>query len=112
MPVSYEQIISNSSEVTFTYQGDTVTVWYCPGKIDDKAYSKIMSFAQSGVQNTDETLSSVNDLLASLIDKWDVYEDAKQTKMFPLVPEKLALLPVSLKIKALVEVATNVRPED
>lgn len=111
MPLSYEQLINNTVPVTFKYEGEDITVHYCPGKITDSVYAKIMNFARSGTETTEDTLKAVNEMLVSLLQKWDIYEDIKQTKMYPLDPVRLANLPVSLKLTALIEVANHVRPE-
>lgn len=109
MPLSYQQIISDSADVTFEYQGEPITFSYCPGKITDKVYSQLMHLVKS--ETTEESLSALNDFLVSLLLKWDIYEDEKQTKMFPIEAERLVDLPVPLKFTVLIEIGGDFRPE-
>ena len=111
MPVSFHQIINNSSEFTFTYDSDSVTIVYYPGRVTDRVYASFSELSTMDAKTIDHSLVSLNESLAYLIKSWDVYEDASNSVMFPIDAKRFADLPVPFKLRCLLEVMTDMRPE-
>lgn len=72
MPVTFDKIASGTATVSFTFKGDVITVVYYPNRLTKKLYAQMLD-------TNDE-----DQLLATLIKSWDIYEDAEMTVMFPV----------------------------
>lgn len=114
MPISLAQIIQNTAKVTFQVgdnPDDTLTVEYYPRHVTDKELLAILSFDSLGDEHTAEKLAGLNDMLASLIKDWDLYEDPEMTIKVPITAERFSRLYVDLRAKMISAIASNIRPE-
>lgn len=120
MPVTLSQIANNTASVTFTIKlqaedGTTaeeiVHVTYFPARITEKTYAQLHAMASITEETLGSGMASFNSVLASLIKSWDVYEDAAQTVMFPLVPDRLAELPIVFRTQVISAILADIRPE-
>ncbi|MGH2478199.1 MAG: hypothetical protein ACRDHW_00870 [Ktedonobacteraceae bacterium] len=106
MPVSLTKIAANVAVVTFFHGEDSVTVVYYPSRVTEKMYAELQSIGDDPAR-----LGAFNDCLCRLIKSWDVFEDDEQTIPFPLIPDRLAELPLVFRIQVLQEIMRDIRPE-
>ena len=120
MPVTLSQIANNTASVTFTIKleaedgttaEETVHVVYFPARITEKTFAQLQAMASMTEETIGSGMASFNSVLASLIKSWDVYEDAAQTVMFPLVPDRLAELPIVFRTQVISAILADIRPE-
>lgn len=111
MPVTLSKIANNTASVTFAYAGESVTVDYFPAKVTERTFAQIQSFAGLNMDTVAASFGSFNEVLASLIKSWDVYEDEDQLIMFPVTPDRLAELPIAFRLEVLQAILGDIRPE-
>lgn len=113
MPVSLAKIAANTATVKFLWGEDDVNIVYRPGLVTEKIFTTLNHLNEDGA--TDEEalagFGSLNDILARLIVSWDVYEDAEQSVMFPIVASRLAELPIMFRGRIIKEIVSDIRPE-
>lgn len=111
MPITLSKIASNTATVTLQIDEDTVHIVYCPAKITEKTIAQLQSFGNLDAETFQEGFSLFNDLLATLIKSWDVYEDDEQSIMFPIDIKRLPELPLIFRAQVLATILKDVRPE-
>jgi hypothetical protein len=111
MPLSYSKVQKDEAKVTVSAYGETLTLVYYPSRMTDEIFIKFASIG--GIQNIEEAtegLTNINGILSNVVKSWDFFEDDEQKVMWPLTPERLAQLEMSFKMKCLVAVMSDVRP--
>jgi len=99
MPVTFNQIASNTASVTIPIENvGPVTIVYYPNKMTDKYVADL----QAG--NVDD-----NTLLIDLIKSWDIYEDEDFTVMWPL--ERMDEFGYAFKVQVAMAIVNDLRPE-
>src|SRR6266568_3439945 len=99
MPVTFNQIASNTASVTIPIENlGSVTIVYYPNKMTDKYVADL----QAG--NIDD-----NTLLIDLIKSWDIYEDDDMTVMWPL--SRIDEFGYSFKVDVAMAIVEDQRPE-
>jgi hypothetical protein len=112
MPVSMSQLLTNTATVSFEYSGFSIAVTYLPAEITEEVFANLQVFMS--MNNYTEVMSgfkSLNDIIALLVKSWDLYEDDAQTEMVSLTAERLAKLPVALRVQCLFAIMRDFRPE-
>ena len=110
MPLSLENIASNTASVTFPYAGDSITVVYYPERITDKMLHAISAMKDQGdVEGMLDKLGGFNETLASLIKSWDIYEDEKQTIMVPIDAKRFEGLSIPFKKDVFLAIAQDIK---
>lgn len=110
MPVTLNKIANNTAEVTMSVAGDTLTVTYYPSHVTEKTFAQLQEFASSDENNIIAGFGTLNDVLSLLIKSWDLFEDDQQTSMYPIVPDRLAELPVAFRLQVLSSIMSDIRP--
>ncbi len=95
MALTLAKIATNTASVTLHYSGEDI----------------LMMQALSETAEASAGLNSLTETLARLIKAWTLYEDAEETVMFPLDPERMAELPISLISQAFTVIVGDSRPE-
>ncbi len=99
MPVTFNQIASNTASVTIPIENlGSVTIVYYPNKMTDKYVADL----QAG--NVDD-----NTLLIDLIKSWDIYEDEDFTVMWPI--ERMDEFGYAFKVDIAMAIVNDLRPE-
>jgi hypothetical protein len=118
MPITLNKIANNSARVAFEFAGDTINLEYFPGRITEKLFAQLASFAQMNeasvqkdINGTFAHFSDFNGTFCKTIKSWDVYEDDKQTILFPLVPERIEELPFSFRTACIDAIVADMRPK-
>jgi hypothetical protein len=113
MPISLRKIAANTAQVTFQAgesPDETVTITYYPGRVTEQFFTAFQVF-QGQDADVLAGFEDFNKSLASVIEKWDVYEDDEQTQMFPLDPSRFGELPIGLRMQAYAAISGDIRPE-
>lgn len=111
MPISLPQIANNSAVVRLTYNQDTIAVTYYPGRVTEKALVAAQAFGGTNAAEVLAGFVSFNEMLATLIKDWDVYEDEAQTVMFPIEAARFAELPFAFRMAVFNAIMEDFRPE-
>jgi len=99
MPVTFNQIASNTASVTIPIENvGPVTIVYYPNKMTDKYVADL----QAG--NVDD-----NTLLIDLIKSWDIYEDETFAVMVPI--ERINEFGYAFKVDIAMAIVNDLRPE-
>ena len=112
MPVSASQLAANTAHIKFSIGEDTVTVFYYPGRITEKAIAQMQGFSQMSESTLLSGFADFNTMLAHLIQSWDVLDDSVEPPvMFPLEAKRLAELPIGFRLQVITEIMNDIRPE-
>jgi hypothetical protein len=111
MALTLAKLAATTASVTFTYQGEAITTEYYPSRITGKMLLEMQALSTTEEANASAGFSRLSETLCHLIKSWTLYEDAEETVMFPLDPDRLAELPVSLISQAFNAIVTDNRPE-
>lgn len=111
MPLSVSKMATNTADVTFQYGDEDVHLTYYPSRITERVIAIASSFDTTTLDAVLSGLGSLNDILASLIKWWDVYEDDAQTMMYPIVAHDLEALPIMFRVACLQAIGSDSRPE-
>ncbi len=109
MALTLAKIATNTASVTLHYSGEDITIEYFPARITGKMLLQMQSLAETAEASAG--LNSLTETLARLIKSWTLYEDMEETVMFPLDPDRLAELPVSLISASFTAIVGDSRPE-
>jgi hypothetical protein len=110
MPLSLQNIASNTASVTFPYAGDTITVVYYPERITDKMLFSISGMSSGkDIENVLDKLGGFNETIATLIQSWDLYEDAEQSIMVPIDAERFKSLSISFKKDVFLAIVEDIK---
>jgi len=110
MPISFSKMARNVAHIDLHYAGDTVAISYCPALVTEQVLADLQSFGDSSAEDLVAHFQTFNATLARIVKSWDVYEDDAQTVMFPLIPARLAELPLDFRLQALMGIAQDIRP--
>jgi hypothetical protein len=94
MPVSLAKIAANVASVSFSYEGDSITIAYYPGRITAKVLIDLQASRTRAQEDIQDGMTLLTVTLCSIMKSWDVYEDVEQTVMLPLEPERMEELPL------------------
>jgi hypothetical protein len=111
MALSLVDVASDTATVTLQVRANTLAITYYPSKITEKVFAQLQRF---GSLNRDQILdgfAALNELLVQLIKSWDFYEDAEQTVMVPLETDRLADVPLFLRVGVINAIMGDIRPE-
>lgn len=113
MPITLTKIASNTAKTTVKYGEDEINIVYLPAKITEKTFAELQTFeSMKSSSDVFEGFESLNSMLAQLIKSWDIFEDEKQTEMFPTDDvERLKELPIMLRAQILYAIMGDFRPE-
>lgn len=111
MPLTFSKIANNTASVTLHIGEDTVTVVYFPGHVTEKSLAHMQGFATMDESSLAAGFAGFNEMFASLIKSWDLFEDDAHTRMFPLDPQRLAELPVGFRMDVIMAILKDIRPE-
>lgn len=115
MPITLAKIASNTADLTFKWGDDTVSLTYYPGRVTEKVLADMQAIGRLSAASDEtamlQSFTDFNTMLAGLLKQWDVYEDAEQTVMFPLQPERLAELPFFFRMATIQAIIGDIRPE-
>ena len=111
MPVTLSKIAGNTASVKFSVGEDSVQVTYYPGRVTEKAFTCVAALQDMDQSTLSAGFSGFNEMLATLIKEWDVYEDAEQTMMFPIDAKRFAELPFQFRMQVFQEIMQDIRPE-
>lgn len=112
MPITFSQIANNTAKVVFKYGSDTINIEYYPGRITEKSMAQLNMFANINENSLEASFEAFNELLASLIKWWDVYDDDGQTIMFPATTDRLPELPIPFRSQVLQAIMGDIKPEN
>ena len=112
MPVTLNEIASNTASVTIPVGEKTVTVVYYPGRITEKAMAQMRVFSTMNADNAEAAYAGFNDMLARIIKSWDIFEDDEQTVMFPLEPDRLSEVPIQFRIQVENAIVQDIFPPE
>ncbi|MGH2505952.1 MAG: hypothetical protein ACRDHZ_00805 [Ktedonobacteraceae bacterium] len=110
MPITLSKIASNSAHVAFSYGGDSVNLVYYPGRVTEKIFLQLQSFASMKEEGIASGFAAFNATLVNLIKSWDVFEDDEQATMFPLEADRLAELPFAFRVACIQTMVADMRP--
>ena len=116
MSLTLAKIASNTATVEVQWGEDTIHVTYYPARVTEKTIQELqgMGAMKDNASNPDAVVAgytTLNSVLVQLVKSWDVYEDAEETVMFPLTQERLAELPMMLRVQILKDIMGDIRPE-
>ncbi len=110
MAITLAELAANTASVAFPYGESTVNVIYRPAMITEETLASLNTFESAGADTVLASFKSLNETLATIIASWDAYEDAAQTQMIALAPERLAKLPIAFRIAAFTAILGDFRP--
>ncbi|HEX2614004.1 MAG TPA: hypothetical protein VHL10_00805 [Nitrososphaera sp.] len=110
MPVSLSQIVADTATVSIGIEGETLNVTYYPNRVTDETLAQFGAL-DSVTIDMQGALTSLNEMLCTLIKTWDFYEDEAQTTLIPITVERLAGVPLFLKAKIAFGIMGDIRPE-
>ncbi len=114
MPVTLQQVASNTAHVKLDIQtGDevnTLNVTYYPGHVTEETFGHLQKFDNMAEGDIVASFESLNEVLVTLIKTWDLYEDEKQTKNYPIEAETLKKLPIPFRMSVLQAIMGDIRP--
>lgn len=100
MPITRSKMAVNEATATFQYQGDSVSVTYVPGKINDAMIDKL-----------DGNSEALTQALAEIITSWDVMDDSVDPPvMFPINLENLKELGYPFRLHVRQAIIQDMRP--
>jgi len=111
MPITLNQIANNVAQVDIQVGDKTVTVIYYPSRITEKTFKQLQNFQSIDADSLEAGFESFNEVLASLIKSWDVYEDDAQTIMYPINMDSLSELPITFRTAVLHAMLSDINPE-
>lgn len=111
MPISAAKMARGTASVTFTWEGETATVTYWPGRVTEKTFAQLESFAGMNSNQVLEGFASLNTMIVHLVKDWDVYENEEETILFPLEAVRLAELPIGFRLQLIQAILGDIRPE-
>ncbi len=111
MALTLAKIATNTASVTLHYSGEDILIEYFPSRITGKMLLQMQSLSRVDDASVDSGFSSLTETLCHLIKSWTLFEDAEETVMYPLEPDRLAELPFDLISRAFTIIITDNRPE-
>ncbi len=111
MALTLAKIATNTATVTLHYSGEDILIEYFPARITGRMLVEMQALSQVKEDNATASYISLIVTLCRLIKSWTIYEDEKETVMFPLEPERLPELPISLISQAFTAIMGDSRPE-
>ncbi len=100
MGITLSKMAANRASVTFDYLGDSVTVSYAPGKINDAVIDKL-----------DGTTEQCTQALAQIVTSWDVMDDSVDPPvMFPIDAERMKEIGWPFRLAVRQAIVRDMRP--
>lgn len=90
MPLDLTAVQLETARCFVDYRGKKFEVEYWPDKLDGPLNKKIVS------SSDDPEFAGMDDAIKALVKSWDLMDG---TKPWPLTPEKIAALPIMLKLR-------------
>lgn len=87
MPLTTTQVLAKEAEVTILVDGNSLTTAYYPHKCTKAVLARLANAKNTTEDNLVE-VTALFDVLCLLMKSWDFYEDAEQTTMVPITPER------------------------
>jgi hypothetical protein len=111
MPITLNEIAANTATVTFQYGDKPITLVFYPGRITEKVLTA-GNFAKRGedAASIEAGVKDFNDILATLIESWDVLENDGKT-MIPIDADRFADIPLIFRTQVFQEIIGAFRPE-
>ena len=110
MPITFQQMVSESATINFTYNDYPIKIVYFPGKLTEEFVGAVIAMNAMDASTFNATFKTYNEQLCDVIESWDVLENDGVT-MIPLTPERLAKLPFKFRAKLSQEIMGDMRPE-
>lgn len=110
MPISLQQIATNTATLTITWGDDIINLVYYPGKFTEKVVADVQAISELNENTLVAGLATFNETLANLIQDWDVYEDTAMTTKFPIDPKRFPELPLSFRMQIFSSISNDLRP--
>jgi hypothetical protein len=110
MPITLQQIASNTAQLSFQWGSDAVNVTYYPGKITEKVLSDLSALDNLTGSNFEQAFAAFNEMLTGLLQSWDVLENDGVT-MFPIDASRFSELPLLFRKQVLMEITKAMSPE-
>jgi hypothetical protein len=112
MALTLRKITSNTANVSFLYDEETVNLTYYPSHITEKTFVQLQSFNQmNSVADVETGFAELNVMLANLVKDWNVYEDDAETIKLPISADHFADLPIPFRLQILGMIMQDFRPE-
>lgn len=112
MPITLEKMASNTASVTIQSGEDSATIVYYPGRVTDKILAQIKALGSLDEDSALEGLEAFNGTIASLIKSWDIYEDAKATRLLPITAEGISAIPYLFRVQMVTAILGDINPEE
>lgn len=109
MPLTLAKMAADTASVSFPYSDDTVHITYYPSRITERVLS-IANINTDSLQSVTDGFALVNETICTVVKSWDVLEDDNVT-MYPLVPDRIAILPIAFRMEVFMAIVRNIRPE-
>lgn len=111
MPITLQKMVQGTASVTFTWDEDTVSVTYHPGKVTEAFLSQVLAFQSMDEATFNGTFKSFNAELVSVLQDWDVLDgDGSDGTMFPLDAGRFSELPIGFRMRVAMEIMQDLRP--
>ncbi len=110
MALTLAKIARNIAVVVLHYSGEDIVIEYYPSRITGKMLVEMQALAEVEQSKASAGFTSLIETLLLLIKSWTIFEDEDETVMYPLTPESLAALPISLISQTFQAVVGDARP--
>ncbi len=120
MGVSLGQLAANTASVDVQYGNLTIHVEYLPANVTENALLVMSQFQGQDAAAMRASFQTFNEMLASLIHDWDLYEDEAQTEKVPINAARFqglppyqgrGQIPIALRAAVLGAILGDIRPE-
>lgn len=111
MPISLSQLATNTAQVVVPVGEQSIHITYYPARVTERTLRQIQAFDRQNDESIVPFLAEFNQILASLIASWDIYEDDEQTRMFPVDAARMEELPLVLRVQIVGAIMADLRPE-
>jgi hypothetical protein len=106
---TYSEITSGIATVEFSFGPLEISVTYCPGKVTEEFLGEYLALKGMDENTFKERFRAFNEALCDVIDEWNITEDDGVT-MFPLDPDRLIKLPMTLRFGVAEAITGDFRP--
>lgn len=111
MPITVAKMAANTADVTVYDGDDSAAVIYYPGRVTEKIIASVLALDNVDEATVLATFKTFNEDLANLIQSWEVFEDVKQTIMFPIDASRFPELPFPFRMRVFQAISGDLRPE-
>jgi hypothetical protein len=112
MSITVAKLAANSASVKLMVGEDDLNVIYAPALVTEKAFT-IIPAIQAAKDDTAAMAAFVelDKMLVLLIKSWDFYEDVEETMVVALTEERMASVPIVLRVQLLEAIKSDFRPQ-